>query len=82
MCSIGDLHVSYYHAQDRILKYARGSTSSVGDLTWSTEVVDDSFEVGAYSAIDLDYDVLGFFTGSVYIAYSDDQNGNLKLAHN
>jgi hypothetical protein len=74
--SSGDLHVSYYHEQDKILKYARGSTSSAGDLIWSTEVVDDSFEVGAYSAIDLDH------TGSVYIAYSDGQNGNLKLAHN
>ena len=74
----GTLHIAYYGAANDSLKYAAGAYNAEAGLwSWTTEVVDDpqDADVGMYPSI------VVHESGSVYIAYYDETNGNLKLAH-
>jgi len=73
------LHVAYYDSPDDALKYASGMyDSGTGMWLWETQIVDDPAgeNVGQFTAIAV-HD-----SGSIYIAYYDATNGDLKLAHN
>ena len=73
------LHVAYYDSVANALKYASGEYDSGTDMwSWETQVVDDPVgeNVGEFTAIAV-HD-----SGSIYIAYYDVTNGDLKLAHN
>jgi len=73
------MHVSYYHAGDDALKYSSGTYDSTSETwSWQTEIVDDpdGENVGKYTAI------VVHDSGSIYIAYYDVTNENLKMAHN
>ena len=73
------MHVSFYDAGDDALKYSSGTYDSASETwSWQTEIVDDPAgeNVGQYTAIAV-HD-----SGSIYIAYYDVTNENLKIAHN
>jgi hypothetical protein len=73
------LHVAYYDSSANALKYASGMyDSGTGMWSWGTQMVDDPAgeNVGEFTAIAV-HD-----SGSIYIAYYDVTNGDLKLAHN
>jgi hypothetical protein len=73
------LHVAYYDSPADALKYASGMyDSGTGMWSWETQIVDDPAgeNVGQFTAIAV-HD-----SGSIYIAYYDATNGDLKLAHN
>ena len=75
----GTLHIAYYDAANDSLKYAVGAHNvGAGLWSWSTEVVDgpQDAHVGMFPSI------VVHDSGSVYITYYDETNGNLKLAYN
>jgi hypothetical protein len=67
--SEGIVHISYYDASLRSLKYANGQED-----IWSVDTVDDSESVGEYSSIALNSE------DRPTIAYFDRENEDLKLA--
>jgi hypothetical protein len=75
---LGQVHIAYYDANNRALKYALGVLSG-GDWVWTIDMVDDvvssEYDVGKYASIG------ATSTGEPYISYYDTQYGNLKVAH-
>ena len=72
-------HVSYYDETNGVLRYATKMLNpGLGAMTWVTETVDNPAEtdVGKFT------DIIVAEDGTVYIAYYDETNGDLKLAHN
>ena len=69
--SIGRIHISYYDATQRHLKYAQGTT---GDLT--TQIIDAWGDVGRYTSIALDP------SGAAHVSYYDALSQRLKYATN
>jgi fibronectin type 3 domain-containing protein len=67
----GGVHLSYYEASDKDLKYAHLAPG--GD--WKVEVVDSPYEVGIDSDIAVDP------SGGVHIAYLDSTNRRVKYAY-
>ena len=76
----GNLHVSYYDENNGSLKYGLGTyDSNSNSWAWSIATVDDpqtGASVGKHSAISVDG------SGTVFIVYYDETNGNLKIAYN
>ncbi len=75
---LGQVHIAYYDANNRALKYALGVLSG-GDWVWTIDMVDDDvsddYDVGKYASIG------ATSTGEPYISYYDTEYGNLKVAH-
>jgi hypothetical protein len=72
-------HVSYYDKTNNALKYAtKIFNPGLGVMTWVTETADNpaEAEVGKFT------DIIVADDGTVFIAYYDETNGDLKLAHN
>ena len=74
--SASGLHASYHDGDNGSLKYAHGSETGNAGWAWSTEIVDapQGITTGTNTSI-------AIHDGSVYIAYHDESNGDLKLAH-
>ena len=73
------LHVTYYDDTRQALKYAHAPAMLVVDDFWfwfPLTIEDTGDHVGKYNDIALDD------SGTVYITYYDETNGDLKLAHN
>jgi hypothetical protein len=76
---IDGLHVAYYDDTRQSLKYAHAPAMLVVDDLWfwfPITIEDTGDDVGKYTDIALDD------SGTVYIIYYDETNGDLKLAHN
>ena len=74
-----DLHAAYYDETNQALKYAHAPYVQIliDFWVWYTLTIEDTGDhVGKYTDIALDD------SGTVYIIYYDETNGNLKLAHN
>jgi len=78
-----DLHAAYYDETHQALKYAHApygqiaSVGSSGGWSWFPLTIENTGDhVGKYTDIALDD------SGTVYITYYDETNGDLKLAHN
>jgi uncharacterized repeat protein (TIGR02543 family) len=69
--SMNKVHMSYYDATNRDLKYATNATGS-----WTTTTIDNGGDVGRDSSIALDSN------NKIYIAYYDATNGDLKYTTN
>lgn len=74
----GQVHIAYYDAANRSLKYALGVISGSSWL-WTIETVDDNvaseYDVGKYASIGVNSNDVPF------ISYYDTIAGNLKLAN-
>ncbi len=74
----GKVHIAYYDATNRSLKYALGENSGV-DWVWTIEMVDDNsaseYDVGKYASIGVNNNSVPF------ISYYDVISGDLKLAN-
>jgi hypothetical protein len=74
----GKVHIAYYDATNKALKYAQGVISG-GDWVWTIETVDDNaaeqYDVGKYASIGVNNN------GVPFISYYDAIAGNLKLAN-
>ena len=66
----GRLHVTYYDATNRDLRYARKDPGKA----WVRKVLDVAGDVGSHASIALDS------AGVVHIAYRDETNLRLKIA--
>lgn len=66
----GRVHVAYYDATTRDLKYARKDPGG----SWVRKVLDVQGDVGAHASIAIDA------AGAVHIAYRDETNKQLKVA--
>jgi hypothetical protein len=74
----GALHVSYQDVDATALKYALGTPDAAGAYTWTSHVIDDAGETGAWTSIGLHPT-----TGAPVIAYStlDDEGvSRLRIA--
>lgn len=68
--STGRLHVAYYDAINRDLRYARKDPGT----SWSLKLLDATGDVGAHTGLILDG------LGQIHVAYHDAANGDLKRA--
>ncbi|MGE5224675.1 MAG: hypothetical protein ACM3PY_19740 [Omnitrophica WOR_2 bacterium] len=68
----GYVHVSYYNATSKTLRYAKGTPDG---SSWDKTRVDSGFSVGLYTSIALDN------ANQPHIAYFNDNGDNLKYAN-
>ena len=70
-----DVHISYYDASNKDLKYATCSSGCTSASNWNDVSVDTTGIVGLYTSIAIDSN------DAVHISYFDSTNGDLKLAY-
>jgi hypothetical protein len=69
--SSGKVHISYYDATNKDLRYASNTSGS-----WMTDTLDNIGDVGAYASIAIDS------SDKVHISYYDRTNGDLRYVTN